>query len=462
MTHKHHDHSTHSKEQVQRSHQHILHPCTSIIDQEHSEYDTLIDSANGIYINDSSNKNVIDGIAGLWCSNLGHGRPEIAETLKSAASKLDYFHTFNGITHQDQINLSKQLIDLAPDGLNHVFFGCSGSDANDTLIKIAWQYHITRGKPRKRKIISRWQAYHGTSISTASLTGLKSFHTAFNLPLDFVVHTDAPFYFRDGEEGESESEYTQRLLANLQKLIETENAETIAAFIGEPIMGAGGVITPPKGYWEGVQKICRDNDILLIMDEVVCGYGRTGKAFGSEHFNVQADMMATAKGLTAGVFPMSAAFISHDIHNVMRQASKEYGSFFHGYTYSGHPIGSAVALKVVEIIKQEQLISNSEQVGEYLHSQLKARLLHHPHVGEIRGKGLLAAIQLIKNKDNKEFYEISDKIPVKLSSVCKDKGLVIRPLPSVGALALSPPLTLSKAEVDKIVNIVTKVIFSEL
>ncbi len=429
----------------------ILHPCTSITALENAPAN-IIKSAKGIYIKDKAGNELLDGIAGLWCSNLGHGRTELAEAMSNSLQNLDYFHTFNGLTNTDQIELSERLIEMAPDSLSHVFFGCSGSDANDTLIKIAWQYQITRGKPEKRKVISRWQAYHGTSISTASLTGLKGFHKAFNLPLDFALHTETPHYYRYGLEGESEQDYTQRLLQALRNTIEENGADNIAAFIGEPIMGAGGVITPPQGYWQGVQTICKEYDILLIADEVVCGYGRTGTAFGSDHYDLKPDMMATAKGLTSGVFPMSAAFISQEIHDVLRLASSQNGSFLHGYTYSGHPIGAAVALKVLDIIRQENIIENSKTVGAYLHQELHKAFDDHPNVGEIRGQGLLAAIQLVKDKDRKTLFDVSEKVPAAMSKACQNQGLIARPLPSVGALALSPPLILSTDEADIIVN----------
>ena len=433
--------------------QNILHPATSIIELERNGARKM-KQAHGIYIQDADGNQVIDGIAGLWCSNLGHGRKEVAYTMAQAAQELDYFHTFNGHTNQAQETLAERLIAMAPKGLSQVFFGCSGSDANDTLVKIAWQYQITRGKPQKRKVISRWQAYHGTSISTASLTGLKGFHKAFALPLDFVIHTDCPFYYANAEQGESEAKYTSRLLNNLKALIEEQGAENIAAFIGEPIMGAGGVVTPPEGYWPGVQAICRENDILLIADEVVSGFGRIGENFASDFYGIQPDMMTTAKGITAGTFPMSAAFIADHIYEVLTQAAKELGGFSHGYTYSGHPIGAAVANTVLDIMEQEKLTENAAKTGSYLHASLNQALDSHRHVGEVRGQGLLAAIQLMECSDAKRFLDPTKKLAAKVSQVCYEKGLIIRPLPSVNALALSPPLILNRNQVDQIVEIV--------
>ncbi|MFC4347053.1 aspartate aminotransferase family protein [Kordiimonas lipolytica] len=445
-----HDIAGQSQQKIHK--QKILHPATSICALE-ADGPRKIASAKGIHVTDADGHTVIDGIAGLWCAGVGHGRTEIADAMRQAAIDLDYFHTFGGHTNQAQELLAEELIAMAPDGLSHVFFGCSGSDANDTLVKIAWQYNTMRGKPEKRKVISRWQAYHGTSISTASLTGLKGFHRAFSLPLDFAKHTDFPHFYSQATDGENEAAFTARLLHRLEQLIVEEGADTVAAFIGEPIMGAGGVVTPPKGYWQGVQEICRRHDILLIADEVVCGYGRTGHNFGSDLYSIKPDMMATAKGLTAGIFPMSAAFISEEIHNVMRTASKELGGFSHGYTYSGHPVGAAVALKVLEIMKREKLVENAKATGAYFHDQLRAAFNGHPHVGEIRGAGLVAAIQLMADAPSKTFLDSARKLAAKISEECYRRGLVIRPLPTMNSLALSPPLTVSRDDIDTIIDI---------
>lgn len=430
---------------------HILHPATSVVALEQSQ-PIIMDSAKDVFIKDKQGRELLDGIAGLWCSNLGHGRTELAEVMAKATIELDYFHTFNAHSNEAQILLSEKLIELAPEGLSHVFYGLSGSDANDTLIKIAWQYHAVRGKPQKRKVISRWQAYHGTSISTASLTGLPAFHKAYHMPLDFVLHTANPHYYSQAKSGESETEFTARLLTELETLIAQEGVDNIAAFIGEPIMGAGGIIEPPVGYWEGVQRICRAHDILLIADEVVCGYGRTGKNFGSMQYDIQPDMMATAKGITAGVFPLSAAFISKDVHDVMRQASAELGSFFHGYTYSGHPVGAAVALETLRIMEVEKVTENAATMGAYMHQRLQETMGQHPQVGEIRGKGLLASIQFMKDVENQVFFEPADKVGARASAACMEQGLIARPMPTVSSLALSPPLTITKSEVDLIIE----------
>ncbi len=431
--------------------QRILHPATSIVDLQ-SNGPRLITEGDGLYITDRHGAKQLDGIAGLWCVNVGYGRKELANAMAEAAQQLGYYHTFNGASNRYQIELADRLLATAPAPLSKVYFGSSGSDANDTLIKIAWQYHYLRGNEGKRKIIARQQAYHGTSISSASLTGLPSFHKGFGLPMDCIVRVSCPHYWRFSEAGQSEDAYCDQLITEIADTIEHEGADTIAAFIAEPIMAAGGVIPPPKGYFDKLQPLLKQHDILLIMDEVVCGYGRLGVNFGCDLYGVRPDMMATAKGLTSGYFPLSAAFISADISDMLVEGSRQLGAFSHGYTYSGHPVGCAVALANLELIDNEQLVNNAAQSGAYLQRQLKERLGSHTHIDEIRGQGLLAGIQLVADKANRQLFDPAEKIPAKVSAACLAAGLVIRPLPSVGALALSPPLTIQPQDIDHIVD----------
>ncbi|MGK0442720.1 MAG: L-2,4-diaminobutyrate transaminase/4-aminobutyrate--pyruvate transaminase [Pseudohongiellaceae bacterium] len=435
--------------------QRILHPATSIVDLNKNG-PRLITEGNGLYINDHKGAKQLDGIAGLWCVNVGYGRKELADAMAAAAQKLSFYHSFGGASNTYQIELADKLLAMAPDSLGKVFFGSSGSDANDTLIKIAWQYHYLRGNEQKRKVIAREQAYHGTSISTASLTGLPSFHKGFGLPMDGIVRVSCPHYWRFCANGQTEDDYCNQLINEISDRIDNEGADTIAAFIAEPIMAAGGVIPPPKGYFEKLHPLLKHHDILLIMDEVVCGYGRLGVNFGSNLYNVQPDMMATAKGLTSGYFPMSAAFISDTIWGELIEGSKKFGTFSHGYTYSGHPVGCAVGLANLEIIENEQLIANAKKTGSYLHQQLKQRLLQRPEVAEIRGLGLLAGIQLVENKDQRTLFDPSKKIPAQVANACMEAGLIIRPLPSIGALALSPPLTIKPKQIDFLIDCIEK------
>jgi len=429
----------------------ILHPSTNADDfAKHGS--RIMHGGEGIYLEDSSGHKLIDAVAGLWCVNIGYGRQEIAEAMSNAASNMGYYHTFTGMSNVPQIELAERLIELAPGRLNKVFFASGGSDGNDSLMKIVWYYHNLIGKPEKRKIISRWQAYHGTSIATASLTGLPSFHKDFNLPIDSVIHTESPDYFRHGLEGEPETEFSARRASELEALIEREGADTVGAFIAEPVLGAGGVVPPPKGYFEAIQKVLKKHQILFIADEVVCGFGRLGEWFGSQVYDLDPDMITTAKALTSGYFPLSASFITDDIWQVIREGSKKHGSFAHGYTYAGHPIGAATAMANLDIIEKENLVTKSAEIGAYFHQQLQQRFEQDSFVAEIRGRGMLAAVQLVKDKASKTLFDPKVKIAPKVTQQCYENGLIARPLPSVDSVAFSPPLITTRAQVDEIVN----------
>ena len=431
---------------------HLLHPQTNIADLL-AEGPKIMESGQGIRITDVTGQQLIDGLAGLWCVNVGYGREEIAEVMKKAAENLSYFHSFSGMANPPEILLAEKLSAMAPGNLNRVFFGCSGSDANDTLLKVVWHYNYIKGRPEKKKIISRWFSYHGTSISTASLTGLPSFHAPYNLPIPEVRHTEMPHYYRNAGAGESEQAFVVRMVEALEDLILQEGPETIGAFIAEPVSGAGGVVAPPPGYFEAVQKVLKKHDILMIADEVICGYGRLGATFGSEIFNITPDLMSSAKGLTSGYFPLSAAHLTDEIWEVLKEGSEQTGNFAHGYTYSGHPVGCAVALKNLEIVEREGLVENARIMGKYLHRQLKKAFRDSPHVGEVRGCGLLAGIQLIADREKKAFFDVERKIPMRIQQAAYKRGLLCRNLPSVTTIALAPPLIVSEADIDEIVGL---------
>lgn len=429
----------------------LLHPASSITVLKEQGPDMIV-SAEGSNVVDHNGQQLLDAVAGLWCVNVGYGRKELADAMSEAAQQLSYYHTFSSASNPWQVALAEKLVSIAPSHMKKVFFGSSGSDANDTIVKIAWHYHALKGNENKVKVIAREQAYHGTSISTASLTGLGGFHKKYPIPLDFVVRIECPHYYTRGLEGETEAQFCDRLIAELETTIEREGADSIAAFIAEPMMAAGGVITPPKGYFEKLQPILKRHNILMIADEVVCGYGRLGHWFGSEIFNISPDLIATAKGLTSGYFPMSAVLLTDEIWSVLEQGSAELGAFSHGYTYSGHPIGAAVALRNLEIIESEGLVDVARVNGQYLHEQLATALKDHPLVGEIRGFGLIAGIQLVKDKATKLIPEPAEKWPAKVASECRKQGVIVRPLPSVGTLAISPPLVITRAEIDVLVS----------
>jgi L-2,4-diaminobutyrate transaminase len=436
----------------------LLHPASSIT-QLLANGPQMITGAEGCRITDADGNSLLDGVAGLWCVNAGYGRQELADAMQQASGQLAYYHTFTNTTNPWQVELAAKLIELSPKQLTKVFFGNSGSDCNDTLIKIAWHYHSLQGNTKKIKIISRQQAYHGTSISTASLTGLPAFHKDFPIPLDFVLHTDCPHYYSKAFEDETEEAFSDRMIGNIEALIEKEGADTIAAFFAEPIQGAGGVVVPPEDYFPRLRKILTKHNILLVADEVITGYGRTGEWFASDAMGIEPDMMASAKGLTSGYFPMSAAFISQEIWQVLKLGSEKLGAFSHGYTYSGHPVGAAVALANLDIMEREGLIKRAKEMGGYLHQQLQS-LLNLPLVGEVRGKGLIAAVQLVTDKGSRETHDPTLKIPHQIAAKMRNNGVIVRPLPSIGALAISPPLTISKAEIDELVQALTDAISS--
>jgi len=435
----------------QRDANSILHPSTNA--HEFAKTGSrIMRSGKGLHLHDTDGNTLIDAVAGLWCVNVGYGRDELADAMAKAAKDLSYYHTFTGMSNVPQIELAERLLELAPNNMSKVFFASGGSDGNDSLMKIVWYYHNLIGKPEKRKIISRWQAYHGTSIATASLTGLPSFHKDFNLPIDGVIHTESPDYYRYANDNESELAFSKRRAKELEDLILAHGSETVGAFIAEPVMGAGGVITPPEGYFTEIQKITKKYDILFIADEVVCGYGRLGTWWGSEVYGIEPDMITTAKALTSGYFPFSASFITEEIWEVIKQGSAKYGSFAHGYTYAGHPIGAAVAMANLDIIENENLVESSANVGAYFHQELNARFANDGFVGQVRGQGLIAAVQLMKDANSKTFFDPSIKIAPKVTAECYKNGLIARPLPSIDSVAFSPPLIINTQEIDDVID----------
>ena len=429
----------------------ILHPATNADDFARTG-SKIIESGKGIYLKDHRGKKLIDAVAGLWCVNVGYGREELADAMHKSALHLSYYHTFSGMSNTPQIELAERLLEKVPPGLSKVFFGSGGSDGNDSLIKIIWYINNIRNQPQKKKIISRWQAYHGTSLATASLTGLPSFHTDFDLPVSNILHTESPDFFRPGLVGETEEAFSARRAQQLEDMILREGKDTVAAFIAEPVLGAGGVVPPPKGYFDAIQKVLKRYDILFIVDEVVCGYGRLGTWFGSQYYDLKPDMMTTAKALTSGYFPFSASFLSDEIWQLLKEGSAKYGNFAHGYTYAGHPIGAAVAMANLDIIENEHLVDNAALVGTHFHQQLQQRFAKDSFVAEVRGVGMIAAVQLVKDKNQRTFFDKETKISAKVAQQCYENGLIARPLPSLDSMAFSPPLICTNNDIDNIID----------
>jgi putrescine aminotransferase len=408
----------------------------------------VITKAEGTYLWDSEGKKLLDAFAGLWCVNVGYGRKSIADAAYQQMQELPYYNTFFKTTHPSVAELSQILVDLTPKQFNNVFYGLSGSDANDTIVRMVRTYWNLRKKPKKKTIISRIYAYHGSTMAAASLGGMNYMHELADLPLPGFVHVRRPYWYAEG--GDMSPEEFGKVCAKAieDKILEL-GAENVGAFIGEPIMGAGGVVIPPSTYWPAVQEICKKYDLLLIADEVICGFGRTGEWFGSEYFGIEPDFMTLAKGLTSGYQPLSAVMISDRVAAVLSDGV----DFNHGYTYSGHPVSCAVAIENIRILKDEKLVEQVKtESGPYLAKRLK-ELQGHPLVGEVRNVGLMGAIELVKDKKTRKTFEpIGD-----VGTICRDhcfaNGLVMRA--TKDTMMVSPPLTWTKADIDEFIRLTT-------
>jgi L-2,4-diaminobutyrate transaminase len=416
----------------------------------------IMETGHGIHIVDSQGRDLIDAFAGLYCVNVGYGRTEIAEAIYEQAKKLAYFHTYRGASNEPLIRLSDRVLRMAPENMSKIYYGMSGSDANETQVKIVWYYNNVLGRPNKKKIIARRFAYHGLTILSGSMTGIPSFHQAFDLPLPMVRHTTTPHHYRYAEEGMSERDFARKCAADLDALIEEEGPETVAAFIGEPAMGTGGIMPPPEGYWGEIQKVLDKHDVLLIADEVVCGFGRTGSNFGSQTYDMKPDLMTIAKGLTSGYVPLSGSIVGERVWEVLCRGSEQFGIFTHGYTYSGHPLGAAAAMANLDIVEGEDLAGNAKRTGGYMLKRMNQVFADHPLVGEVRGVGLLAAIEFVADKKTKQAFEAPLRVSAKVAEECLKNGMIVRAMPSGDALAYAPPLVITPDEVDRIVEITEK------
>ena len=426
----------------------LIYPTTNLKQQGEK---LSIERGEGVYVYDNNGKQYLEGLAGLWCTSLGYGNQELIETTTEQMSKLAYSHMFGGKTHQMGTALAEKLAEMVPVENAKVFFGNSGSDANDTHIKLLRYYFNAIGKPEKRKIIARDRSYHGVTVASASLTGLVPNHTHFDLPFDAlgILRTDAPHYLRGRLQGESEADFVERITNNLEKLILAEGPETIAAFIAEPITGASGVIVPPEGYYERVQAILAKYDILFWADEVITGFGRTGKPFGCETMDIEKPaLMTLAKQLSSAYMPISASVVRGDIYEAMVEPSAQVGVFGHGYTYSGHPVAAAVSLKTLEIYQRDNLFGHAAEVGDYMQQKLRA-LMDHPLVGEVRGKGMIAAVEMVANKETKEAFA-GGAVGAFAQQACQDHGLIVRAV--AGSSIAFCPLIASTAQIDEMVE----------
>lgn len=430
----------------------FFHPSTHLA--QHARGDTptrVVTGGEGCHITDRDGNRLLDAFAGLYCVNVGYGRTDIADAIADQARELAYYHAYVGHGTEASITLAKMILDRAPKGMSKVYFGLSGSDANETNIKLIWYYNNILGRPEKKKIISRWRGYHGSGLMTGSLTGLELFHKKFDLPLAQVVHTDAPYYYRRPDPQMSEAAFTDHLIAELEALIEREGADTIAAFIGEPVLGTGGIVPPPAGYWPAVRKVLDKHDILLVADEVVTGFGRLGSMFGSDHYDIQPDLITIAKGLTSAYAPLSGSIVGEKMWKVLEQGTDENGPIGHGWTYSAHPIGAAAGVANLKLLDDLNLIANAKDTGGYLNQQMRAALADHPHVGDIRGEGMLCAVELVEDRDSRTFYDPARKIGPSISAAMAERNVIARAMPQGDIIGYAPPFCLSREEADTVV-----------
>jgi len=423
----------------------LLHPATNLATHR-TTGPMLLERAEGIHVWDAAGKEYIEGLAGLWCTGLGYGNTELVEAAAEQMRKLSFTHLFGGRSHEPAIQLAEKIKEIAPCPTSKVFFTSSGSEANDSQIKLQWYYNNAIGRPNKKKIISRMRAYHGVTIAAGSLTGLPIFHADFDLPIARILHTDTPHYWRNAKDGESEEEFASRLAGKLEALIEREGPETIAAFIAEPVMGAGGVIVPPKTYFAKVQAILRHYDIAFIADEVICGFARTGSMFGSQTFGMQPDTVTMAKAITSAYMPLGAITVPEHVYQAMVDESKKIGMFAHGFTYSGHPVASAVAVKTLEIYERIDIVGHVRKVAPVFQERLKA-FDAHPLVGETRGVGLLGGIELVKDKKSRQSFDPRQGVGAKVTVFAQEEGLICRPVAG-DTIALCPPLVITAEQIN--------------
>ena len=436
----------------------LLHPWTSIA--EHNKLGPLVmREGHGARLRDNQGREYIDGLAGLWCVDIGYGRPEVADAVSRQARQLPYYHSFFSMANEPSIELADRLQQLAPWPVGRVFFGLSGSDANDTQFKLAWLYHKLRGKPEKRQIIAHTRGYHGVTIAAASASGLASAHDAFGLPLEGFLHVRPPYPYREQKPGQSEEAFVAELAAELEETIVRAGPERVAAFIAEPVLGAGGVIVPPRGYYPAVQAVLQRHDVLMIADEVICGFGRLGHPFGSQAVGIEPDLVTLAKGLTSGYAPLSACLLTPKVWDVLEADAEALGVFGHGFTYSGHPLCAAAGLANLDVMESEGLFERAAELGVRLQGRLHELFADHPHVGDVRGMGLIGAVELVRDRQTKESFAAEEKLGQRVFRRLLERGVIIRAIGD--CLAFCPPYVIESAELDTVLDS-TRAVLDEL
>ena len=413
----------------------------------------IIERGEGIHVYDNNGKQYIEGLAGLWSVALGFSEKRLQDVITRQVTKLPYYHNFTHKTHEVAIDLAEKLVSIAPVPMSKVFFTNSGSEANDTVMKMIWYRSNALGKPEKKKIISRLRGYHGVTIASGSLTGLPNNHRSFDMPIDGVLHTTCPHYWKDGKDGETEEQFATRCADDLDKMILSEGPETIAAFIGEPVMGAGGVVVPPTTYWKKIQAVLAKYDILLIADEVICGFGRTGNMFGSNTYDIKPDVIVMSKQITSSYVPFSAFMMNDRFYEPIAEESGRIGVLGHGVTGAAHPLGAAVALENITIIEERNLVEQAGENGAYFLEKLHG-FADHPLMGEIRGVGLIAAIELVEDKETKSVSGTPGTLGNLMNKTLLENGVITRNM--LDTCAFCPPLIITRNEIDTLVSAIGK------
>lgn len=423
----------------------VLHPYTPLHKLK-TNGPLVIERGEGVFVYDTQGKDYIEGMSGLWCAGLGFGDEEMVEAATQQLRTLPYYHLFGAKGMEPAIELAEKLKEIAPVPISKVFFTSSGSEANDTQVKLAWYMNNALGRPNKKKIISRQKAYHGVTIMAASLTGLPYNHIGWDLPVDRVVHTDCPHFYRFGEAGETEEQFVARLVKSLRDLIEREGPDTIAAMIAEPIMGAGGVIVPPATYFAEIQKVLDEHDIMMISDEVINGFGRTGNWWGAQTMGMTPKTISAAKQLTAAYAPLGAVLVPQDVYDAYVSHSEKIGTFGHGFTYGGHPLGCALGVKAIEIYQRRDILGHVRNMTPTFEARLR-KVADHPLVGEVRSAGLVGGVEMVADKATKRSFDPKKGVGAQIAKFCENRRVILRAIGDT--IAFCPPMIINEAEMNE-------------
>jgi len=437
----------------------VLHPYTDLVTHQQIG-PVVITRGKGVRVWDDSGKDYIESVAGLWCASLGFDNERLVQAAATQMRKLPFYHGFTAKSHEPCIELAEMLLARAPVPMSKVFFANSGSEANDTAIKMIWYMNNALDRPRKKKIVGRIKGYHGITLAAASLTGLPANHRSFDVPLPGFVHTMTPHYYNGAQPGESEDAFATRCADALEQLILAEGPDTVAAMFAEPVMGAGGVIVPPRGYFQKIQAVCRKYDVLFVADEVICGFWRTGSYWGSQTLGIEPDILVCAKALSSAYLPISAVMVNERVFQALAAESHKIGTFGHGFTYSGHPVPAAVAIETLKIYDETEIGAHVGVVGAHMQRELRRRFADHPLVGEVRGIGLIAAIELMEDKAAHRKFDLAAKVGARWTKLIEAEGVIARAVPGE-VLCFSPPLIITTAEIDEMLDRVERAL-SEL